>query len=122
MDVLLGLGGTDESIMALEQTVERAGAVGDELTVAVLEKPESRFSQHEMAEQAAAALEAAGLDADGRILEGDPGSAIVDLAEAAGYAQLVIAGGQESPMGKIRIGPIAEFVLLNASMTVTLVR
>ena len=122
MNVLLGLGGTNESTAALEQTVERAKAVGDDLTIAVLEKPESRFSQREMAEIATAHLAEAAFEADVRTLEGDPGSAIVDLAEREGFDQLVISGGRESPMGKIRVGPIAEFILLNATMTVKLIR
>jgi nucleotide-binding universal stress UspA family protein len=35
---------------------------------------------------------------------------------------VVIGGGEQSPMGKIRLGHIAEFVLLNSHVTVTLVR
>lgn len=122
MNVLLGLGGTDESLRALGQTVERAAAVGDDLTVAVVDKPESKLSQAEMRSEAERALEEAGLSVDVRTLEGDPGSSLVELAEREGFDQLVIGGGTESPMGKIRLGPVTEFVLLNASTTVKLVR
>lgn len=122
MNVLLGLGGTDESIRALTQTVERARAVGDDLTIAILDKPEAKRSQAEMRAEAERVLDEVGFAANVVVLEGDPGSTIVEMAEREGYDQLVIAGGTESPMGKIRVGPIAEFVLLNASMTVKLVR
>lgn len=122
MKVLLGLGGTDESIRALTETVERAHELGDELVVAVLEKPDSPRTREAMYEEAATVLDSAGLDADLRYLDGDPGPALVDLAEREGFDQVVIGGGTETPMGKIRLGPITEFVLLNASMTVKLVR
>ncbi|AGB15209.1 universal stress protein UspA-like protein [Halovivax ruber XH-70] len=122
MNVLLGLGGTDESIQALEATIDRASAVGDELVVAILDKADAPRSPAEMRSETAATLEAAGFDADIRELEGDPGPALVELAEREGFDHVVIGGGTETPMGKIRLGPITEFVLLNASMPVTLIR
>ncbi|ELY24467.1 UspA domain-containing protein, partial [Natrialba magadii ATCC 43099] len=81
MNVLVGLGGSDESIKTLQQTIERTQDVGDDLTVAVLEKPESKRSQDEMYEEADSLLSEAGVDADLVRLEGDPGSALVDHAE-----------------------------------------
>ena len=122
MNVLLGIGGTDESIRALEATIERTQTVGDDLTVAVVEKPEAKRSQEEMCEEARRRLEDADVDADVEALEGDPGSALVEFAERGEFDQLVIGGGTRSPMGKIRIGPITEFVLLNATTTVKLIR
>ena len=122
MNVLLGLGGTDESMRALTQTVERARAVGDDLTIAILDKPEAKRSQVEMREETERVLAETGFSAEIVVVDGDPGSNLVELAERGEFDQLVIAGGTESPMGKIRVGPIAEFVLLNATMTVKLVR
>lgn len=123
MNVLLGLGGSDESMKALRRTIERTQEVeDDDLTVAILEKPESKRSQDEMHEQAADLLAEAGIDAEIVRLDGDPGSAIVDYAEQGEFDQLVIGGGTLSPMGKIQLGPITEFVLLNAPTTVKLVR
>lgn len=122
MDVLLGLGGTEESIRALRETVDRAATIGDDLVIAVLENRDSPRSADEMIETARSAVESASLDADVRRLSGEPGPALVELAEAEAFDQVVIGGGTETPMGKIRLGPITEFVLLNASMTVKLVR
>ena len=122
MKVVLGLGGTEESIRALEETIERGVAVGDVLIVAVLDKVDAPRSQREMADEAARILAAADLDGDVRLVEGEPGPALVDLAEAEDADQIVIGGGVETPMGKIRLGPITEFVLLNAPTTVKLVR
>ena len=54
--------------------------------------------------------------------EKDPGSAIVDIAEREEFDLIVLGGGDSSPMGKITVGSIAEFVLLNARVSVKLVR
>ncbi|MDQ2051054.1 universal stress protein [Natronolimnohabitans sp. A-GB9] len=122
MNVLVGLVGSDESVKTLRQTVDRTHDVGDDLTVAVVEKPESKRSQEEMVEQAEELLADADVEAEIVTLEGDPGSALVDYAEQGEFDQLVIGGGTLSPMGKIQLGPITEFVLLNAPTTVKLVR
>jgi nucleotide-binding universal stress UspA family protein len=123
MKVLLGLAGSEESERALAETVERAVSAGDDLTVAVVESEgQSKHDREAMRELAAERCAAAGLDADVRMLDGHAGSALVDLAEREGFDRLVIGGGTESPMGKIQLGAITEFVLLNAQTTVTLVR
>jgi len=62
------------------------------------------------------------LGVDVRTLSGDPGSELLDVAEREGFDQIVLGGGQRSPMGKIKLGHIAEFVLLNSHVTVKLVR
>lgn len=122
MNVLLGIGGSDDSLRALEQTVARAKAAGDDLTVAVLENPESERETGEIVARVHEVLDAAGFAAELRKLSGDPGSQLVALAERGGFDQIVLGGGERSPMGKIKLGEIAEFVLLNSSVTVKLVR
>lgn len=122
MNVLLGIGGSDDSLRALEKTVDRAKAAGDDLTVAVLENPESDRDPDDVEDRVRETLDDAGFSAEVRRLSGDPGSELVDLAERGGFDQLVLGGGQRSPMGKIKLGHIAEFVLLNSPITVTLVR
>jgi len=122
MKVLLGIGGADDSLDALDHTVERAVSAGDDLTVAVVENPESDRDPTELVEAARSALAEAGLSEDVRQLSGDPGSALVELSEAEEFDQIVLGGGERSPMGKIRLGHIAEFVLLNARVSVKLVR
>ncbi|SDN02741.1 Nucleotide-binding universal stress protein, UspA family [Halogranum gelatinilyticum] len=122
MKVLLGIGGSEDSIYALEQTVDRALVAGDDLTVAVVENPKSDATPEEVEARVQAVLDEAGLDADIRHVKGDPGSRIVDIAEEEGFDQIALGGGETSPMGKINIGGIAEFVLLNSHVTVKLVR
>jgi nucleotide-binding universal stress UspA family protein len=122
MKVLLGIGGSDDSIRALEQVADRAAAVGDDLTVAIVDNPRSDRSRAEVGERVEAVLEATGLSAPVRHVEGDAGSELVDIAEREEFDEIALGGGQTSPMGKINVGRIAEFVLLNAWISVRLVR
>ncbi|MFH5797305.1 universal stress protein [Haladaptatus sp. CMAA 1911] len=122
MKVLLGIGGSDDSLTALERTVSRAVAADDELTVALLDNPQSDRGKDDIREKAEAVLDDAELEASVRDISGDPGSRLLDVAESEGFEQIVLGGGQRSPMGKIRLGQIAEFVLLNSHVSVKLVR
>lgn len=122
MRVLLGIGGSDDSLTALEKTVERTRVAGDDLTVAVVENPEADASLEEIESQVRSSLEGAAVDADVRRVEGDAGSRLVEIAETEGFDLIALGGGQTSPMGKINLGQIAQFVLLNSHVSVTLVR
>ncbi|WP_224333557.1 universal stress protein [Haloprofundus halobius] len=122
MKVLLGIGGSEDSYHALERTVERAVAADDDLTVAIVDNPDSDATPKEIEIRVRERLDDAAIDAEIQHVEGDPGSSLVDLAESGGFDQVVLGGGQRSPMGKISIGSIAEFVLLNSHKTVKLVR
>jgi nucleotide-binding universal stress UspA family protein len=122
MKVLLGVGGSDDSIPALEKTVSRAAEADDDLTVAIVENPASERTPEEIEAMVEDVLDDAGVEAAIRHLEGDPGSRIVEVAESEGFDKIVLGGGERSPMGKIQIGGIAEFVLLNSHVTVSLVR
>lgn len=122
MRVLLGIGGTDTAFRALDETVERARAAGDEVTVAILDDPERAPTPEEIETRVRERLSDADFDAEVHHLEGHPGSRLVEMAEQGEYDRLVLAGGEQSPMGKIQLGSTVEFVLLNAKTTVTLVR
>lgn len=122
MRLLLGIGGSDDSWRALTQTAERAAEADDSLTIAVLENPDSEMTPEEIEEKAEQALSEHDLDAEIRHVEGDPGAMLVEIADSEGYDQIVLGGGERSPMGKIRVGQVAEFVVLNAETSVTLVR
>lgn len=122
MDLLFGIGGTDDSWAALSHTVERVAETGDSLTVAILDNPDSGMAPDEIETKVTDTLADHDLDAEIRHVEGDPGPMLVEIANGEGYDRIVIGGGERSPMGKIRVGQIAEFVVLNAETTVTLVR
>lgn len=123
MKLLLGIGGTDDSWRALSRTAERAADAGDSLTVAILENPDSEMSPEEIEGKVEETLaEYDDLGTDVRHVEGDPGAMLVEIGDGEGYDQIVLGGGERSPMGKIRVGQVAEFVVLNAETSVTLVR
>lgn len=121
MHVLVGVEGSDESRRALERTIDRAEEAGDELAVAVFAQGEQslddveQFARNRLTETALPwSIE--------RVDEDHPASRIVELAEDGPYDQLAIGGGRRSPMGKLELGSITEFVLLNARLTVRLER
>ncbi|RCU46904.1 universal stress protein [Haloplanus salinus] len=122
MKLLLGIGGSDDSTRALERTVERVAETGDDLTVAILRNPATEVDPATIEERTQTVLDEADMAAPVRHLDGDPGSQLVDLAEREGFDRIVLGGGETSPMGKIKLGGIAEFVLLNSHVSVTLVR
>ena len=122
MKVLLGVGGSDDGLTALDRTIERTVEAGDELTVAVVENPATDRSPDAIREAVESRLAEANLDASVVLLEGHPGSRLVELAEQEGFDRIVLGGGETSPLGKVSLGSIAEFVILNATVSVTLVR
>ncbi len=120
MKVLLGFGGSQASVDALERTVDRAVAAGDELTVALAETEGA--SHDELAAQVSQAVDETELSVELREIDGEPASALIEIAESEGFDELVLGGNTTSPMGKITLNQTAEFVLLNSHVTVTLVR
>lgn len=122
MKTLLGIGGSEDSLYALEKAVDRAKQAGDELTIAIVENPDASISEPELRDRVGDVLDEAAFEADVRTLSGHPGSQLLELAEREGYDRIVLGGGETSPLGKVQLGSIAEFVLLNARTTVTLIR
>ncbi|WP_338740843.1 universal stress protein [Haloplanus salilacus] len=122
MKILLGIGGSDDSLRALERVVDRVTETGDDLTVAILRNPATEATPDGIEERVRATLDEREVTASVRHLDGDPGSELVELAETEGFDRIAIGGGETSPMGKIKLGSIAEFVLLNSHVSVTLVR
>jgi len=123
MDILLGVGGSELSYQALEETIDRAQAAGDNLTVAVFDNEEVSADADEIQARVEETLAETDFDATIRRLEGDsPGSELVSLAEGEAFDRIVLGGGERSTLGKIQLGSIVEFVLLNSQTPVTLIR
>jgi nucleotide-binding universal stress UspA family protein len=122
MKTLLGIGGSEDSLYALEKSIDRAKQAGDELTIAIVENPDSSMTQAEIRDRATEALAAADFEAEIETVSGHPGSQLIELAERGSFDRIVLGGGETSPLGKVQLGSIAEFVLLNARTTVTLIR
>jgi nucleotide-binding universal stress UspA family protein len=120
MHLLLGVGDTDDGLQALETTVSRARATGDEVTVAVYSDGDA--SLDDLDATVRDRLDALDFQATVRQLDGDAGSRLVDVAERESVDRIVLPGGHRSPLGKIRLDRVTEFVLLNAATSVTLLR
>jgi len=119
MRLIVGVDGSEDAMTALEAVTSRARETGDEVTVAVYTHNDSTAAvQHTVREQ----LLAADFDASVMTLEDDPAGQLVDIAETEGYDRIVLSGGHRSPLGKIQLDSVLEFVLLNAHTTVTLIR
>ncbi|MFB6178935.1 MAG: universal stress protein [Halorientalis sp.] len=122
MNVLLGIDGSDVSFDALDDTITRSKAVGDDLTVAIVDREEIDADPDDIETRVRDRLAEANIDAPIRHVSGHPGSRLVELADGDGFDRLVIPGGKRSALGKIRLDETIEFVLLNAETTVTLIR
>jgi len=122
MHVLLGVGGSELSYQALDETIDRAREAGDDLTVAVFNNEEMDTDGKAIEQRVRETLDEAKFEAAIRHIDGDPGSRLVDIAESEGFDRIVLGSGERSTLGKIQLGSIAEFVLLNAQTPVTLIR
>ena len=119
MKVLLGLVGSDTD-RALDRMLDRVRVTGDDLTIVIAGDDEELVE--EVTGKVERALADVDLDVAVRHVEGDAGGQLVEIAETEGFDRIVLGGGQTSPMGKIKIGSTAEFVLLNSHTSVTLIR
>ena len=122
MHLLLGVGGSEDAFRALDRTVAEVARTGDDLTVAVVENPDSEPEPAAIEERVRETVTEAGVSTSIEHLPGHAGSQLVEFAESGEFDRLVLGGGQRSPMGKIQVGEIAEFLLLNSPITVTLIR
>lgn len=120
MRVLVGIDDSNHSIKALESALGRAEETGDDLTVAVYAGPNDSLEETEAAVRDR--VETLGADVPVERIDTDPGSGLVELAERDDYDQIVLSGGKRSPLGKIKLDDVHEFVLLNSRTTVKLVR
>ena len=123
MKILLGVGGSELSYQALTETIERASEAGDELTIAIFESEEVDATLDEVQERVQEQVDESNFEPEIRQIVGtSPGSELVNIAESEGFDRIVLGGGDRSPLGKIQLGSIVEFVLLNAQTPVTLIR
>jgi nucleotide-binding universal stress UspA family protein len=123
MKLLLGVGGSDLSYQALTETLDRVSETGDELTVVTFENEDVDADPEAVRQRVRERIAESGLDPARRHIEGSsPGSELVNIAESEGFDRIVLGGGGRSPLGKIQLGPVVEFVLLNAQTPVTLIR
>jgi nucleotide-binding universal stress UspA family protein len=119
MRLIVGVDGSEHALEGLEEVISRARQTGDEVSVAVYSNDDNLAAAEARVRELLADLE---YDATVEAVEDDPGGSLVHLAETGGYDRIVLSGGQTSPLGKIQLDSVVEFVLLNAHTTVTLIR
>lgn len=122
MRVLVGIEGSDESAIVLENAVSRAREAGDDLTIAIFAKPDTDQDLDAIEADVRESFDGSEVSAAIERIESDPASELVAMAERGAYDQLVIGGGRDTPLGKRYLGRISEFVLLNADITVRVER
>lgn len=119
MRLIVGVDGSEEAMTALEEVVTRARETGDEVTVAVYSHDDSTAAVESTVREQLVAFD---FDATVTTFGSDPASQLVDVADTESYDRIVLSGGHRSPLGKIQLDSVVEFVLLNAHTTVTLIR
>ena len=122
MNVLLGHDGSEGAWEAFHQTLERAVAVGDDVTIAIYDDTAVDATPEEIERQIESELDAYDIDVGTRHVEGHVAGTLVETVDSEDFDRLVISGGKRSTLGKIRLGNVAEFVVLNSETPVTLIR
>lgn len=120
MRILVGVDGSERSLEALERAIRRARETDDHVAVAVYATDEQALAAVEA--DVRDRLEALGVDLPIEQIENEPGSKLVEIGERDDHDRIVLAGGTRSPLGKIQLDDVVEFVILNARISVTLVR
>jgi nucleotide-binding universal stress UspA family protein len=116
MHVVCGVRGTAASQAGLQRVLAGWLTGSDTATVLLLDADD----QTEAAAADAAAASAATVEVTP--LSPRTGAALITAATEAEAEQIILAGGRRSPLGKIQLDRLTQYVVLNAPMTVTLVR
>lgn len=119
MDLIVGVDGSELGMQALEDAVARTTGENDSMLVAIYGEDTSGDSIEAAVRNR---LDELGAEATIEQLEADAAGALVERAERGNFDQIVLPGGERSPLGKIQFDSTVEFVLLNARTSVTLVR
>lgn len=122
MEILLGIGGSEDEFVALSKLLSGESIQWDVLTIAILKSEHTTPSTRAIEERVTEMLETTDRSVTIKQLPGDPGSQLIELAETEGYDAIAIGGGERSPLGKLTLNQTAEFVVLNSTITVMLVR
>lgn len=122
MNILLGIGGGPDGDRALDRVLDRVAGTGDSLTIVIVDNPTTEVDHAALEARVRETVTDAAVSASVRAESGDPGSTLVEIAETEDFDLIAIGGGERSPMGKIQLGPMTEFIVLNATVSVWLVR
>ena len=119
MNILLGFDGSAMADQAITEVIALS-ELAEDVTVILYDINEDSLADIDARIQDQ--LESNGIDAEIRHAEENAGAQIVETAESEGFDRIVVPGGSRSPLGKIQLNDVVEFVLLNAQTSVTLAR
>lgn len=137
MHILMPVDADEERAVAAAETVAAQPCAAEEIRVTVLNvhedievssvdsgtvSSEEWFDEKDFPEsvgRATAVLERAGITVEKHRKVAEPGPGIVDAADELGADQVVMCGRKRTPVGKVLLGSVAQSVLLNASVPVT---
>jgi len=122
MNVLLGHDGSEGAWKAFRQTLTRAEVADDDVSIAIYDDTAVKATPEEIEQETRSELEEYDVDTQIRHIDGHVAGTLVEIVDGEDFDRLVIAGGSRSTLGKIQLGNIAEFVVLNSETPVTLVR
>lgn len=122
MKKLLAVDGSEHAQHALRETIERVAETGDDLEVAIYAPEDAETSLADVESTVRPIIERVDFDVPVYRLQDHAGSELVELADGKGFDRLLVGVRTTSPLGKIRLNSVAEFVVLNAETTVTLIR
>jgi nucleotide-binding universal stress UspA family protein len=129
MKILLAINGSEPSKNALAEVVARPWPPRSTVDVVTVVEPAHLWATSETADivfrrstdllrETLEQLRAAGLDADGDILQGDPKAAILDRAEQTKAGYLVLGSHNVSAVARFLLGNVASNVLRHAPCSV----
>jgi len=132
LKVLLPIDGSSRVLRALPRVGALASALGATVTVVrVMELPslvvqstiaaQRRDIEREI-EEHVAALAAAGIDAEGKILEGYPARAIVNFARETDSELVIVPTHDRSEAGRVVFGSVADHLIHDLPCPIALVR
>lgn len=117
MKILLGYDGSTLADHAIAE-VRRLAEVSGDVTVAIYNVEKEQDIEARIRDQ----LESEGIEPAVCHIKGDAGGQLVEIAESEEFDRIVLPGGSRSPLGKIQLDSVVEFVILNAQTSVTLAR
>lgn len=134
MKILIGIDDSTNSKRALEYVSKIRWPAGSTVLVATVLRPgfgalsgrsddEGRFKSCEnLVERAGLRSREAGLATETRVLEGDPGDALVAAAKAERFDLLVVGSRGHKGLAKLLLGSVASHVVTHAPCSVLVVK
>ncbi|MDP2479691.1 MAG: universal stress protein [Candidatus Palauibacterales bacterium] len=114
-------GADDDALAPLDWVLQRARRASDRIAVLLVGAAPGAPAEA-LEERATRRLGSWPGIAHVRRLPGEPPREILRVLGHEPWDELVVSGGTRTPAGKIRPGSLAEYLLLNAPVTLTLVR